>query len=80
MSGSNSFAPGAAAMREPEPPLAFTVHSMPSAALGDGGARRTRSGRLKMLLVLAICAAPVIASYLTYYVIRPEARPERSYR
>jgi hypothetical protein len=25
-----------------------------------------------MLAVLAICAAPVIASYLTYYVIRPE--------
>ena len=27
-----------------------------------------------MLLVLAICAAPVIASYFTYYVIRPESR------
>lgn len=27
-----------------------------------------------MLLVLAICAAPVIASYLAYYVIRPEGR------
>ena len=25
-----------------------------------------------LLLVLAVCAAPVIASYLTYYVIRPE--------
>ena len=30
-----------------------------------------------MLVVLLICAAPVIASYLTYYVVRPEAR--RSY-
>ena len=30
-----------------------------------------------MLIVLLICAAPVIASYLTYYVVRPEAR--RSY-
>lgn len=35
---------------------------------------RTRSGRLKMLLLLLVCAAPVIASYLTYYVIRPEGR------
>jgi cytochrome oxidase Cu insertion factor (SCO1/SenC/PrrC family) len=27
-----------------------------------------------MLLVLAVCAAPVIASYFTYFVIRPEGR------
>ncbi len=27
-----------------------------------------------MLAVLLVCAAPVIASYFTYYVIRPEAR------
>ena len=32
------------------------------------------NGRLKMLLVLLVCAAPVIASYFTYYVIRPEGR------
>jgi hypothetical protein len=31
-----------------------------------------------MLLVLAICAAPVIASYLTYFVIRPEGRTNYS--
>ena len=36
--------------------------------------RRTLSGRLKMLLVLLACAAPVVASYFTYYVIRPEGR------
>jgi hypothetical protein len=36
--------------------------------------QRTRHGRLKMLGVLLICAAPVIASYMTYYVIRPEGR------
>jgi len=28
-------------------------------------------GRLKMLLVLLVCAAPVLASYFTFYVIRP---------
>jgi hypothetical protein len=35
---------------------------------------QTRMGRWKMLLVLLVCAAPVIASYLTYYVVRPEGR------
>ena len=37
-------------------------------------ARRTASGRWKMLAVLLVCAAPVIASYFTYYVVRPEGR------
>jgi len=56
-------------------PLGLTVHSLPvpqDAAAEDG--RRTASGRLKMLAVLAVCAAPVIASYLTYYVIRPQSQ------
>jgi hypothetical protein len=56
-------------------PLGLTVHSLPvpqEAVARDS--RRTRLGRLKMLAVLAICAAPVVASYLTYYVIRPENR------
>ena len=35
---------------------------------------RTRRGRLWMVLVWLICAAPVVASYLTFYVIRPESR------
>jgi hypothetical protein len=33
-----------------------------------------RRGRLKLYLVVAICAAPVIASYVAYYFVRPEAR------
>ncbi len=78
MSGSNSSAPGANAMSERDSPLSFTVHSLPPPALADDGARRTRNGRLKMLLVLAICAAPVIASYLAYFVIRPEGRTNYS--
>jgi len=36
--------------------------------------RRTARGRLKMLLVLLACAAPVIASYTAFYVLRPEGR------
>ncbi|HEY1150217.1 MAG TPA: cytochrome C oxidase subunit I [Pseudoduganella sp.] len=35
---------------------------------------RQRSGRMKMLAVLAVCAAPIAASYFTYYVIKPEGR------
>jgi peroxiredoxin len=31
-------------------------------------------GRWKLLMVLAICAAPMIFSYLTYYVIKPTGR------
>ena len=33
---------------------------------------QTRRGRIQMLLLLLACAAPVIASYLAYYVIKPE--------
>lgn len=56
-------------------PLGMTVHTMPqpqeiAAAAGD----RTRSGRWKMLLVLLVCLAPVLASYFTFYVVRPEGR------
>jgi hypothetical protein len=56
----------------PEHLLGMSVHTMPQpdAAMQ----RRTRMGRLKMLLVWAACAAPVVASYLSYYVIRPEGR------
>jgi hypothetical protein len=71
MSGSNSSVPGSGAAPEP---LSFTVHSLPSPGINGDAARRTASGRLKMLLVLAVCAAPVIASYLTYFVIRPHSR------
>ena len=40
----------------------------------QGDAQRTVSGRWKMIVVLLVCATPVIASYFTYYVIRPEGR------
>jgi hypothetical protein len=56
-------------------PVAMTVHSLPvpQETLARD-AQRTARGRWRMLLVLLVCAAPVLASYLTYYVIRPEAR------
>lgn len=61
-------------MPERDSPLSFTVHSLQPPALDGEAVRRTKNGRLKMLLVLAVCAAPVIASYFTYFVIRPEGR------
>lgn len=77
MSGSNSSGPASVPSAEADSvsPLSFTVHSMPAPDLST---RRTTSGRLKMLLVLAVCAAPVIASYFTYFVIRPEGRTNYS--
>ncbi len=36
--------------------------------------KQDNKGRWKLLAVLAICAAPMIFSYLTYYVIKPEGR------
>jgi hypothetical protein len=76
MPGSNSSVPPTRAEPAPEP-LVMSVHAMggPDLADPDVAARnRTTIGRLKMLMVLAVCAAPVIASYLTYFVIRPEGR------
>src|SRR5688572_29528790 len=66
MSGSNSSLRDAGVE-----PVHLTVHSMPAP---DAAAQRTRVGRWKMFAVLAVCAAPVVASYFTYFVIRPEAR------
>jgi hypothetical protein len=74
MSGSNSSSP-AGKPGALDQPLGLTVHSLPlpqEAAFADG--QRTRAGRLKMLLVALVCAAPVVASYFAYYVVRPEGR------
>jgi cytochrome oxidase Cu insertion factor (SCO1/SenC/PrrC family) len=37
-------------------------------------ARRRNVGRWKLLAVLFVCAAPLIAAYLAYYVIKPSSR------
>ena len=75
MSGSNSSPPHDAAPGSHDQPLQLSVHELPSLGMDPPDpARRTRSGRLKMLAVLLVCAAPVIASYFTYYVVRPEGR------
>ncbi len=54
-------------------PLTFTLHGTP-APMRDDASAQSRRGRITMLLILAACALPVIASYFTYYVIRPHGR------
>jgi hypothetical protein len=66
---------------EPAEPVALTVHSLATPDLASAElahASRTTRGRLKMLLVLLVCAAPVAASYVTYFFIRPAARTNYS--
>ncbi|AIY39772.1 putative transmembrane protein [Collimonas arenae] len=38
------------------------------------GGKQRQSGRWKLFAVIAVCAAPMIASYFTYYVIKPQSR------
>lgn len=38
------------------------------------GKNKQASGRWKLLAILAVCAAPLVASYLSYYVIKPQGR------
>lgn len=52
-------------------PLGLTVHTLP---VPDQDSPRNTAGRWKMMAVLLVCAAPVLLSYFTYYVIRPEGR------
>lgn len=49
--------------------MEMTVHSMPDPEAA-AAQQRTRAGRLRMLLVIAACAAPVIASYFSFYVLK----------
>jgi hypothetical protein len=54
-------------------PLGMTVYELPSPDdVVQTDAKRTAMGRLRMLMVLLVCASPVVASYFTYYVVRPE--------
>lgn len=60
---------------KPDEPLTMTVHSLPQLDHSSASsAAATRAGRWKMLLLLLVCASPVLASYFTYYVVRPQGR------
>jgi hypothetical protein len=53
----------------------MTIHTLPNPnEVVWVDEKRTRAGRWKMLVVFLVCASPVIASYFTYYFIRPEGR------
>lgn len=73
MSGSNS-SDLAATVRDSAAvqPLGLTVHSQPPVGDAVRSAQSGRGARWKLLALLLVCVAPVVASYFTYYVIRPE--------
>lgn len=52
----------------------MTIHGLPDPQEMVKQQQRTRSGRLRMLMVVAACAAPVLASYFTFYVIQPRGQ------
>lgn len=64
MSGSNFSAPAA---KPSSDPVALTVHSLPEPQALQ---HQQRVGRWRLLLVVAVCAAPVIASYFSFYVLK----------
>lgn len=70
--GSDPSGGGAAAAGGHDEPLGLTVHTLPDPAQQES--HRTRVGRWKLLLVLLVCASPVIASYFAYFVVRPDGR------
>ena len=76
MSGSDSSDPAAARADAPGL-LNRGVHSLPRPELAPAR-ERTARGRWLMIVVLLVCAAPVVASYLTYFFIRPEGRTNYS--
>jgi hypothetical protein len=55
-------------------PLNLSVHGLPSPS-ATLPPQNTRLGRLKMALILLACASPVLASYFTFYVIKPTGQP-----
>ena len=69
MSGSNSSNPAGATATGPDP-FELTVHSLPDPV----STAQQRKGRWGMLLIVAVCAAPVIASYFSFYVLKLNGR------
>ena len=70
MSGIDSSVPAGA---DTSPLVNFSVHSLPSPEAA-AALRRTARGRWLMIAVLLVCAAPVVASYFAYFVLKPQAR------
>lgn len=45
---------------------------IPSGSASQSVDARTKRGRWQMLFLMLVCASPVIASYITFYFIKPE--------
>lgn len=74
MSGSNSSNPAAGSSignNSHDDPVELTIHSLPDPAAVSAQRRR---GRLGMLMVVLVCAAPVVASYFSFYVLKLHGR------
>ncbi len=52
----------------------MAVEHHPAATDSAGSKPRGPSGRKTLLLLIAVCVAPVVASYLAYYFMPPEGR------
>ena len=52
-------------------PLGLTIQNLPAQSEPAPDAARIKRGRLMMFLVLLACVAPVLASYFTFYVVKP---------
>ena len=46
----------------------------PEATQDSSNKQAQNTGRWKLLAVVAVCAFPIIASYFTYYIIKPTGR------
>ena len=55
----------------PDEPLGLTIQNLPGQNNPVPDALRIKRGRCMMLLLLLACVAPVLASYFTFYVIKP---------
>ena len=47
---------------------------MNNQALPQNSIKKKHAGRWKLFAILAVCASPLIGSYLAYYVIKPSGR------
>jgi cytochrome oxidase Cu insertion factor (SCO1/SenC/PrrC family) len=52
----------------------MAAESVDMSGTQDAGAAKKRRGRWMLWLVLLVCASPLIASYFTYYVLKPQKR------
>lgn len=57
------------------PPLSMSANNqLADKSVTLGGKNMKRKGRLKMLLIIAVCAALMIASYFTSHAVKPHSR------